>query len=279
MRTFILRKAFLLSVICLNISSAQALNIYVPNEATLSEAIVTINASTDTNNNIYINNSILVSEILSQITMNVDITSTSKRVKHTIDLQSNDNTFYFDASGTSESISNIKIINGNSATDGGAIKFTNSGQSAVNNVDLEGHYTSQRGGAIFNNRSNISIENSTFKDNSAGINGGAITSNGNTYINNSNFISNTSNLGGAITNLNTGDLTAQNSVFYQNKATNGSGGAILNYSRTNSAGTIEFIGNIDINSCTNFEANEGTQNGGAISNSSGMLMDVLRNQQ
>lgn len=67
----------------------------MPDEATLSQAIDMINASTDITNNIYINSSIMVSEILSQITKNVDVTSTSTRVKHTIDLLNNDNTSIF----------------------------------------------------------------------------------------------------------------------------------------------------------------------------------------
>lgn len=77
---------------------------------------------------------------------------------------------------------------------------------------MEGHYTSTRGGAIFNDRSNISIENSTFKDNSAAVNGGAISnSSGNV---NGRFEKSTINVNGGVT--------------FTNNQTNGNGGAIYN---------------------------------------------------
>ncbi|RAP51533.1 MAG: hypothetical protein BZ137_09885, partial [Methanosphaera sp. rholeuAM130] len=84
------------------------------------------------------------------------------------------------------------------------------------------------GGAIYNDRRDLTIYNSYFTQNHATDYGGAIFNNayGDVIINNTNFMQNNATRGGAIFNY-LGDVFSYNSNFTQNNATQG--GAIYNY--------------------------------------------------
>ena len=105
----------------------------------------------------------------------------------------------------------------------------------INNV-ASSDTGSGSGGVIFNERnSNLTIENSTFSNNYAPLNGGAIANNGgNINISGSTFIQNSANLGGAIRNI--GNLSVSYSYFVNNSDRNNN--TIEN--RNGSIGILDF---------------------------------------
>jgi uncharacterized repeat protein (TIGR01451 family) len=124
----------------------------------------------------------------------------------------------------------------------------------------------ENGGAIYNNGSNLNVNNCKFTNTNVAVgNGGAIYNNGgNLTINTSTFTSNsvvTGGNGGAIYN-NGGNLTINTSTFINNKiGMSGDGGAIYNNG-----------GNLTINTST-FTSNTANlrNGGGAICNNGGNL--------
>ncbi len=133
----------------------------------------------------------------------------------------------------------------NLADNGGAIYNDNS--ATINGIcdsNFIGNHANDKGGAIYNDYSAIimgdnkadhegySIYNSTFINNSSGQYGGAIHlgQNSNTFFNSHNltFIGNSSMRGGAISNLSNRTFAIDYSLFKNNSATDGSGGAIYN---------------------------------------------------
>ena len=106
------------------------------------------------------------------------------------------------------------------------------------------------GGAIRNSLGTLTIVDSTFSGNSA-PSGGAIYSNGSTYIENSIFSGNSATSGGAISHQNS-ELTIVNSTFTENSATE-NGGAVFTYNSE----PFEVTDSI-------FSRNNATGNGGAI---------------
>ena len=149
---------------------------------------------------------------------------------------------------------------------GGAI-YNNESNLNVNNCKFTNtNVAVGNGGAIYNNGGNLTITSNTFTSNTVvtGGNGGAIYNNGgNLTINTSTFTNNKIGMsgdGGAIYN-NGGNLTITSTTFTSNTANLGiGGGAIYNNG-----------GNLTINTST-FTSNTATMSGGAISNGGGILM-------
>jgi len=165
---------------------------------------------------------------------------------------------------------------------GRIFNIRNTGTLALINLTITNGYTNAFGGAI-TNQGTLYITSCTFSNNVANSNGGAISnSNGNVFINNSNFIDNSASDGGAIitSSSNSGNLNINNSIFTNNTGKS-AGGAIYAYSNdyleinnslfinnkiengTYGGGAIYTVSDMLINN-SNFINNTATNNGGAI---------------
>ena len=150
------------------------------------------------------------------------------------------------------------IINGNKSgntifTIASGIKVTINSLTFTNSLVFESSAGGGYGGAIFN-YGNLTVNNSTFTNNTVTYGGGAIFNQGILTANNSTFINNTANgysgaTGGAIYNE-VGILNLDNCTFKYNTA-DGYGGAIGNG------------GTLNVNNST-FTNNTADNNGGAI---------------
>lgn len=126
---------------------------------------------------------------------------------------------------------------------------------SINNLTLTNAQSTSYGGAIYNYKGNLNVNNITFKDNKVtNGNGGAIyNTNGIVTVTNSFFSNNSASNAGAIFNPLRSILRIHNNVFSYNTATYG-GGAIYNLG----------YATLGYNNFNNNKANSG--NGGAINN-------------
>ena len=181
---------------------------------------------------------------------------------------------------------NNSIFSGNTASIGGGA-IQNSGSLTVNNSTFSGNTASIEGGAILNlaldgsaitnsiftgnisgngagveNYGPLTVNNSTFSDNTASGEGGAILndSSGASTVTNSTFGSNSANAGGGIYNLNLASLKIANSTFSNNTAGGASGGGIANF------GSLLYDSTIITNSTGGDCVNSGTLNSASTNN-------------
>ncbi len=136
-------------------------------------------------------------------------------------------------------LNSCTFYNNGATSDGGAVYNTGilnvNTSTFVGNGAFESRGDTQSGGAIYNNGGTMTISESTFNDNHAVINGGAIdnVAGGSATVSGSTFVSNTSGgdqLGGNGGGVeNDGTMTVLNSTFNQNTA-GGDGGGIGNSS-------------------------------------------------
>ncbi len=173
---------------------------------------------------------------------------------YTIDAQNKSRVFYI--TGNNVTIRNLRIINGLSKTEGGAIYDSSLSNLAIINSTFANNIA-ERGGAIFA-QSNLSVIGSNFTDNEVkdfsatqDTQGGAICTNSSElFIENSRFINNTALNGGAIHHEN-GTTTINDSYFKANNATIYGGGVLYT--------------NMDVNiTNSTFLDNEALRYGGAI---------------
>ncbi len=154
-------------------------------------------------------------------------------------------------------ITSTKTIAYDTVIDGGG-RITISGGNrvgvfAVNGVSLtvqnltiaDAQSSSAGSGAgIFNGSGMLTVTNSTFSGNSAGVYGGGIYSNGGTVtVTNSTFSSNRAGYGGGGIYSDTGTVTVTNSTFSSNRARYGSGGGIDSNGGTVTVTNSAFSGN------------------------------------
>jgi len=171
----------------------------------------------------------------------------------------------------------------NTAVQGGAILQNSNSELTLNNAEFSqnsaaGNETQSAGGAIFlgvNDKSPLTITNSLFDSNSAGVVGGAvIQANGSTSVmtfENTSFINNTAGKeGGAIAS--DSSLIVKGSIFEGNKTLNGTvgkgddgGGAIMLYDESKAAITDSTFKN---NSSTTYGGAIGTRTGASSEKSS-----------
>ena len=142
---------------------------------------------------------------------------------------SGDNKFsIFEVDGGRLTINNLTLMNGNSATNGGAIRVRNHGQVTVNDSAFQRNKAADGGGAIYTYwpGTRLTINRSRFADNRGYWGGGAIQMWGGTVdISNSSFVDNwTRGTGGAIGVQEGHEISITNSTFVGNDA--GRGGAI-----------------------------------------------------
>jgi predicted outer membrane repeat protein len=213
----------------------------------------------------------------------------------TIDADNKSQIFAVPNTGTSEviTISGLTLINGYSATDGGAI-HANMSKLILNDVHIK--YSNARNGAAIYNSGNALVLNAvTITCNTAVTSGGAVFhANGNLTITDSTFTDNTAvrSHGGAI--YLSGGVNAvydiSNTTFTDNKATQ-LGGAIVQYNGQLiltdcdfNSNTGQYGGGVSQNSKEaptmtvtggSFIGNSATLMGGAMTVSNGVITDVL----
>ena len=122
-------------------------------------------------------------------------------------------------------IKNLKLINGNNATDGGAIYWSGS-NGTVDNVYFLNNTAKSDGGAIYFDSLAVGCKviNSTFENNTAGDDGGAIDWNATTgVLNGTTFINNKAgdNGGALCREENAAGGYGYNNIFYNNTAYQG----------------------------------------------------------
>ncbi|MGL6297680.1 MAG: hypothetical protein ACRC1M_00775 [Methanobacteriaceae archaeon] len=225
------------------------------------------------------------------ISNNKNITIIGAGVNKTIINGSNTNRLFNVDTGSSLTLINLTIANGNSLFHGGATY--NTGNLTIIGSSFINSYAYNNGGAIYNYGGNLTVIDSTFMNNTARsgydfkIGGGAIYNDyGNLTVIGSSFINNNAILagqGGAIYNEGySNHLNVYNSIFLNNSAIYGDGGAIYNGANNlnvynsifinntlsgGSGGAIANRGNnfsVDNSSFINNNANSG--HGGAIYN-------------
>ena len=188
---------------------------------------------------------------------------------------------YIDTTGFTIIITKSIIINGqghiinfNKQTTTNHIIINNGATVTLKNIIFQNAASSEEDSGVIYNNGTLTIENSTFTNNTADF-AGVIYNEGNLRIVDSIFTDNAARIGGAI--VNGGDLSIVASEFINNTASNG-GGAIYDCGNLsiidsdftdNSAGTGGAIdnswGNLIIQDST-FTNNNASMNGGAIFN-------------
>lgn len=154
--------------------------------------------------------------------------------------------------GINITINNLKLINGQSTSSGGAIY--SQGSLFINNCVIKNNKIPNRSaGAVYNKQGSLIVNNSDISYNSALIGGAIYTYMGSTTIRNTtlNYNRARNGAGGALVN-NKGSLTLINCKLGDNKATPGFGGAIYN-----------FLGRLKVTNTT-FTKNTSPKGGGAI---------------
>lgn len=153
----------------------------------------------------------------------------------------------FDADGENITFRNLTFKHGYAEAEGGAI--FNNNEVKIENCEFLENSSKEVGGAIFNNHFDIlTITDSKFHDNEASNDdenalGGVIYNHGGLVnISGSEFIYNSSNIGGTIVNSKKGEIHIQSSLFSNNRANVGGSIAIEPESKTNIRDT-DFIGN------------------------------------
>lgn len=168
-------------------------------------------------------------------------------------------------------IVNMTLQNGNAAADcqdiyivlpkcGGAIKVKGPAAATLNNITLL-NSQANRGGGLFNQGGNVTINTSVISGNSTNYYGGGLGNYGGSMaISNSTLVGNTSFYGGGLSNETTGTLTITDSTITENMS-NGDGGGLYN------GGELATISNTTIS-----ENSAPYGNGGGGSNYGAMFM-------
>jgi predicted outer membrane repeat protein len=114
------------------------------------------------------------------------------------------------------------IIQNNSARNGGGIFVNITTQAmSLSNVQFTGNIASNHGAGIYHlSGTTFSVQNGRFTSNIATNEGGAIAGDGTFTITNSNFLSNSANIGGAIHAQATSGSSIQQSCIENNTAPN-----------------------------------------------------------
>ncbi len=226
---------------------------------TLRDTIIIANANPGSTIIFSITGIITITGTIMSITANMNIVGPSTNMLNIQRTAGTGGIFNFSA-GTILSISNLTISNGNSTTNGGAIRTTafNSTTNVANCVF--DNNSSIGGGAVAVNAPNsrLNISDCIFTRNSSTTNGGGAVLGGNTFdvtITNSRFENNLCvNLGGGAVKINSnGTSEITDCVFQGNSTTNNSGGAI----------NLSAFGTSTINRCT-INSNTAFDLGGGI---------------
>ncbi|KZX11664.1 beta strand repeat-containing protein [Methanobrevibacter filiformis] len=231
------------TIIFLAISNISAANIYVATNGSddnsgesIDDSKLSIKNATDTVGNneiIYIGNGTYTGSNNKGINITKNITYIGESKENVIIDGERSGRLFYISKGLNVTFINITFMNAyitGTNNNGSAIynngsKVTINGSSFINN-------TAYNGGAIYNNNgTNFTInENTSFINNSASSYGGAIANTGANFSidNNGTFVDNSANYGGAISNSGVNFSVGDNSTFVDNSASNYYGGAITN---------------------------------------------------
>lgn len=125
-------------------------------------------------------------------------------------------------SGANVTLNSLTIANANATGSGGGI--SNSGTLTVNNSTFSDNSASGGGGIYNSLGATLTVMNSTFSGNAAGGgSGGGILNNGTVTVSNSTFSGNSAGNGGAIANFGGTGVTVTNSTISGNSGSNGGG--------------------------------------------------------
>ena len=153
----------------------------------------------------------------------------------------------FAVNGANVVLNDLKIINGNNATDGGAIYWAGS-NGTVRHTEFINNTATHDGGAIYFSptAADSQVLNCTFEDNTAGNDGGAIDWNATRgVLNDSTFINNTAgDYGGALCReVNADGGYGNNNVFINNTADDVGGAIAWMKSESITINNYDFINN------------------------------------
>ena len=151
-------------------------------------------------------------------------------------------------------ISGLTLMNGDSATDGGAI--SNAGTLTLANMQVVNNQTQTNGGGIANTGT-LTITGSEIADNESNVSGGGVVNSGTLTITSSTLNGNFADINGGGF-LNSGTLTV-NSSTVENNTANANGGAASN------TGTATFYD-------STINENSATVDGGAIDNNGSLSL-------
>lgn len=172
-------------------------------------------------------------------------------------ISGNNSSRVFNVIGGNVSLQRIRIINGNSISDGGGIRVATDGTSLMlDDAGVSNSNASGKGGGLYmENNVTVTITNSTFSGDSANGDGGAIHVNGGTLnLTNSTISTNSSKGGGGGVYTGAGTATIINSTIADNTADSdnaapiGSGGGIRRNAGTVNVGNTIVARNNDASS-------------------------------
>ena len=177
---------------------------------------------------------------------------------HILDFLGKDGHSALHSSSGNITLKNLGLINGhNDITDvGGAIYITGYAQLTLINCNFTNNWTHNYGVAVYNGiNKTLKIINCSFSGNTAEVSGGAISSKGEIYLENSIFNYNTASYNGGAIYCN--NVNVKNCSFKSNKA--------LYNAMTieNNGGAICALNVANIDNCT-FEDNYAGYRGGAV---------------
>jgi predicted outer membrane repeat protein len=226
---------------------------------TLRDTIVTANANPGSTINFSITGTITITSGVMPITAGMNIVGPGANFLNIQRTSGTGGIFSFAATSVLN-ISDLTISNGNSATNGGAIRtFVGNSTTNITNCNFNNNI-SIGGGAVAVNAPNsvLNVTNCSFTQNAATTNGGGAILGGNTLsvtISNSTFENNScTNTGGGAVKINSNGTSAiTDCVFQGNSITNNSGGAI----------NLSAFGTSTINRCT-INGNTASVLGGGI---------------
>jgi len=183
--------------------------------------------------------------------------------------------------------SNGGAINNNNYNNSGSIIIFSGASNFANNIAGGSGSGSGSGGAIYNSKNgNVAFNDAAnFTNNIASARGGVIENNGVINFNNTvSFAGNSANIGGAIDNWDSGQITFNGISNFTNNMAGDSGGAIYNDASDSAitfnadtmftgnkaingaGGAISNLGNITFNGISDFASNSAGSVGGAIHN-------------
>ena len=151
----------------------------------------------------------------------------------------------FDIDGGRLTLKNLKLVDGMSAEDGGAILVQNGARLVVENTTFLGNESRKGGGAIATGSQNVNltIRNSVFASNHADSGGGAIlVYGGRAEISGSAFVDNEAGRFGGGVEAFVGTVRISNSTFARNRA--GRAGAILVSGATTTLTHLTLVDNL-----------------------------------
>ena len=187
---------------------------------------------------------------------------------------------------------NNSEFTGNSSNRGGAIGTTDAGIGTthyfnISNTTFDNNNATLQGGAIFSKFTNDATGNqslitgSTFKNNTAGTEGGAVYNKGTLTVDNTTFDNNSAQYGGGFFNQTGATANFKDNISFTNNTAQKNGGGVYNYTGATmtigdnasfsdnqaveaAGGAVQNMGDLTIGDNTTFENNTAAWGGAAV---------------